>query len=151
LAGEKRMKNLKIISLVAMLAVFGSVAGAAWALNNLGGQGAQSADLDTKLNLQEQIRVDTMAYIAEMHPETAAFMDDLTWTGGAVETFAPPATFIYNSQGWTVMIQEPLQEGQTYTVNAGYASLGVGIPYNLEWAGCWLNGSVTETNFSLVQ
>ncbi len=145
------MKHPKTVSLIVALIVFGSVAGAAWALGNFAAPGVPQSKPMPKLDLSEQIRNDAVAYFAANHPETVQFMDNITWTGGAVETFAPPETYIYNSQGWTMMIQYPLKEGQSYNLNVEYVASGVGVPYRITWTGTWIGGNITETSFVFAQ
>ncbi len=148
----ENMKHAKLVSIIVTMTILSSIVGAAWALTN------HQADLDTppaqkvqKLELQEIIRNDAVEYIEINHPETEPLMSNFTWTGGVVETFAPPATYIYNSNGWTVMIQEPLKDSQTYSITAEFVAPGIGIPYHLTFAGTWLDGTVTESSFSFAQ
>lgn len=150
------MKHAKIVSIVMMIAVFGSVAGVAWAITNIEALPATPPNQPPnsqmpKLDLPAEIRARTLAYVAEKHPEAAQFMGNLTWTGGAVQTLAPPATYVYNSEGWSVMIQEPPQTGSSYKVNAEYTQTGIGIPYHLVWEGTYQDTDITETNYNLAQ
>jgi len=145
-----KMKYPKIVSLLLILAVFGSVAGAVWALNSLEAEAVSNKPMP-KLMIQEYIRSDAVAFIAASHPETAQFMGNFTWIGGAVQTLMPPETYIYSSRGWTLMIQYPLKASQAYSITAEYTSSGIGIPYKISWAGTWENGNVTETAYSFSQ
>jgi hypothetical protein len=147
------MKHMKIVSVIAMIAVIGGIVGAAWALNNNSESTAETPPTQTmpKLNIDQDIRDDAMAYIKANHPETAQFMNNLNWTGGAVETFAPPATYIYNSPGWTVMIQESTKNSPGFSINAEYTAQGIGIPYHMTWTGNLQEGTISETSFNLAQ
>ncbi len=152
---EKPMKHAKTISILVVLAVVSGVVGASWALANFGATDAPSDESTPetmpKFEIQEKVRSDAMAYIAANHPETSQFMTNLTWTGGAVETFAPPETYVYNAQGWNVMVEFPLEGSQTYKVTVGYTSQGMGIPYSVSWSGSWVDGNITETQYCFVQ
>ncbi len=145
------MKHPRIVSSIIALTVFGLVAGMAWALGNFETSDIQQDQPMPKLELQEQIRNDAVGYIVSNHPETMQFSDNFTWTGGIVETFAPPETYIYNSHGWTVMIQYPLLDGQSYKVSIEYASLDIGVLYRMTWEGTWNIGNITETSFTFSQ
>ena len=148
------MKHTKIVSFIVMIAILGSVAGAALALNNqkpANPEASAPPQQMPKLDLQAFIRTQAMTYLVANHIETVQFTANLNWTGGAVETFAPTATYVYNSQGWTLMIQEPLQNGQAYKIDAEYTSTGMGIPYHIQWVGTYQNDAVTETSYCLSQ
>jgi hypothetical protein len=149
------MKYAKTIAIVIALAVMSSAIGVSWAM-------AYYAPAKTptdesmpqtmpRFEIEERIRTDAMAYIATLHPETANFMTNLTWTGGVVQTFAPPQTYVFQAQGWSVMIEFPVEGSSTYKVTVGYASQGIGIPYSVSWTGTLHDGNITETQYSFAQ
>ncbi len=149
------MKYAKTISIIVAFAVVSGVIGAAWALNILAATDAPTDQIQPetmpKFEIQERIRTDVMTFIAANHAETGQFMTNLTWTGGAVETFAPPETYVYNAQGWNVMVEFPLEGSQTYKATVGFATQGMGIPYSVSWTGNWVDCKVTETQYSFAQ
>ncbi|MFB3889095.1 MAG: zinc-ribbon domain-containing protein [Candidatus Bathyarchaeia archaeon] len=110
----------------------------------------------TVQSTQEKVRDDAMTYILANHPETAMFMQNLTWTGGRQDTGLVGAeTYVYESTGWTVTLKYPVVPNPVYTVTADYSvSLlpgQVGIPYRVIWQGTWENGVVKETSYVFAQ
>jgi hypothetical protein len=105
---------------------------------------------------QEQIRDSVMNYIKLNHNQTAQFMQDLSWTGGEVETGLLGAEqFVYTTMisapgaaGWTVTLDYPVVLNPLYTVTANYTQTGVQTPYNVNWTGTWQSGAITETSYT---
>src|SRR5512135_2161379 len=105
------MNHKKIVSIILMLAVFGSVAGTYWALANVQ-QPTQTTDDQSppnsmpKLMIHEQMRDAVITYIFANHPETSQFVINLAWACGRQETGLLGAeTYKYQSQGWVVTIK----------------------------------------------
>ncbi len=105
---------------------------------------------------QEQIRDSTMNYIKINHNQAAQFMQDLNWIGGKVQTGLVGAEK-YNyttlisapgAAGWTVTLDYPVVLNPVYTVTANYTQTGVQTPYNVDWAGTWQSGAITETSYA---
>ena len=150
------MKHRKIVSLIVMLAVFGSVAGTCWALASV----QQPEDQPTpsqmpRLTIHEQIRDAAIAYIVANHPETAQFTSDLVWTGGKQETGLLGAEkYIYQRGGWNVTISYPVIPNPLYSISAEYAANyppgQAGIVYRMQWEGTCLNGEVAETSYLML-
>ncbi len=144
----------KLVSLLVMLAVFGSVAGVCWALTSTQQSIDQPINQMPKLMIHEQIRDAAIASIAVDHPETAQFMNDLVWTGGRQDTkLLGSETYMYQSQGWTVTIKYPVVANPIYNITVDYstASNGVSIPYHVTWQGTWQDGCVTEASYVFAQ
>ncbi len=105
---------------------------------------------------QEQIRDSIMNYIKINHNQTAQFMQDLTWSGGKVETGLLGAEkYSYTTlisapgaAGWTVTLDYPVVLNPVYTVTANYTQTGVQTPYNVVWQGTWQSGTITETSYT---
>ena len=151
------MAHEKIRAAIVFVTIFAIVGGVSWALVNAQQTPNQPDQTQTmpKLTIHEQIRDTAITYVARNHPETAQFMNNLSWTGGRQDTkFLGAETYIYQAQGWNVTIHYPVVANPIYSITAEYsasASGGVGIPYRVTWEGTWQNGTITETSFLLVQ
>jgi hypothetical protein len=107
---------------------------------------------------QEQIRDSIMNYIKISHNQTEQFMQDMTWTGGKVETGTVGyETYNYTTlisapgaAGWTVIIEYPVTLNPIHTVSANYTQTGVQSPYEVAWIGTWQTGTITETSYTFV-
>lgn len=102
---------------------------------------------------QEEIRDAVMEYIKTNHPETAQFMQSLSWTGGKVDrdVMIGAETYSWISGGWNVTLTYPIVPNPVYSVNADYKQQGLGIPYRVIWAGTWHNDKITETTYEFAQ
>jgi hypothetical protein len=101
---------------------------------------------------REQIREAIMLYIRTNHPETAQFMQNLTWTGGLVESETVGAeVYSYFSGGWNVTLVNPVIPAPTYSVTADYKSPFMGIPYRVVWKGTWQSGNIIEEEYTFAQ
>jgi hypothetical protein len=150
------MKHSKLISLVVMLTIFGSVAGVCWVLATIQQSIDQPPNQMPKLMIQENIRDATMTYIATNHQETAVFTGALNWTGGRQGTnLLGSETYTYQSDGWTVTIHYPVIANPISDISVNYAAQStsdeMSIPYALAWQGIWENSSITETSYSFAQ
>lgn len=143
----KRKKLLAASALVIVLAIIGVVS---WVL--LAFKQPELPELST----QERVRNAAMAYIKGNHPETAQFMNNLTWTGGRV---TPPnvvgaETYTYLNQGWNVTISYPVVPNPIYDITAIYSATSTGgasIPYKVFWQGTWDEGAIVEINYNFAQ
>ena len=99
----------------------------------------------------QQIRDAAMNYIAANHPETAQFMNDLSWIGGSANPpgFVGSVTYKYFSQGWTVTVSYPVVLNPVYSVTAHYQAFSKGINYDIVWSGTWQNNVINEISYSL--
>ena len=105
---------------------------------------------------QEQVRDAVMNSIKIYHNETTQFMQNLTWTGGKVDTGLVGAEkYVYTTlkpvpgaAGWTVTLDYPVVPNPTYTVTANYTQSGVQSPYSIVWTGTSQNGNITQTSYS---
>jgi hypothetical protein len=105
---------------------------------------------------QEQVRNDVISYIQAIHVETDQFMQDLTWTGGKVDTGLVGAVqYVYTTTHgmlggawWTVEIHNPVVPNPIYTVTVNYTQTGVQTPYQVFWNGTWQDGCISETGYS---
>jgi hypothetical protein len=98
--------------------------------------------------MQEQARNDVMNYIKTAHNQTASYMQNLSWTGGRVNTsLVGSETYTYQSGGWNLTEQYPVVPNPIFTVNVTYLTAGASTPL-ISWRGTWQNGTVTETSFS---
>jgi hypothetical protein len=96
-----------------------------------------------------QVRDAVMNYTEIHHPETAQYMQSLSWSGGKVtrEGIVGAETYLYLSGNWDVTVNYPVTLNPTYTVNAIYTQ----TPSNQEvisWHGTWQNGVITETSYT---
>jgi hypothetical protein len=138
-------KQLSVaLALVTVLTVVGGVS---WAVIN-----SQQPDI----SIREQVRDDAMAYIKTNHPETAQFMNNLTWTGGRTtpQDILGAETYTYTSQGWNVTIQYPVIANPVYAITADYSAASTGgasIPYRVIWQGTLENATITETSYTFAQ
>jgi hypothetical protein len=142
------LAHRKLSAVLTFIVVVAIVGGVSWALI--------SSHVSPNIPTQEQVRDDAMAYIRTSHPETAQFMNNLTWTGGRTtpENILGAETYTYLSQGWNVTIHYPVIANPTYAITADYSAVstgGVSIPYRVIWQGTWENGNVTETSYTFAQ
>ncbi|MGF3522022.1 MAG: hypothetical protein ACQXXJ_02870 [Candidatus Bathyarchaeia archaeon] len=152
------MKHPKIVSLVVMLLVFSSVAGACWAISAAHEQTEQQPNKPVpKLTLHEQIRDAAVEYIKTNHPETACFMGKFEWTGGRVtpENLIGAETYTYTSSGWLATLSYPVVTDPVYKITVTYnvpcEEALVSVPYALRWEGNWATSGITETSYCLAQ
>ncbi|NLB75767.1 MAG: hypothetical protein GX799_04780 [Crenarchaeota archaeon] len=91
----------------------------------------------------EQIRDLTMMYLKLDHAELAQYMDDLSWTGGAVEMngIVGYEEYNYQSNGWNVTIGNPVVPNPPYTIEVVYTPSTM-----LTWEGTLENGVITEVS-----
>lgn len=106
---------------------------------------------------QSHIRDLAMEYIKENHAEAAAFIDGIQWTGGRVTPLGlvGAETYRYTGGGWDVTIRYAVVREPVYNIEARflYSRLPgyVGIPYNITWRGQFVNGTMVETDYVVVQ
>ena len=118
---------------------------------------SQIANLQTQINqslsTQEKIRDSIMDYIKFNHPETAQFMNELSWTGGNTTPAGSigAETYVYTSNGWKFTINYPVVPTPLYNVTADYSAPFTGIPYRIIWKGSWQNWRVTEDSYVFAQ
>ncbi len=94
---------------------------------------------------REQIRDATMNFIEANHRETAQLMTQLAWAGGKQDTdILGLTTYLFNSTGWTVKIQNPVILNPTYDITADYSIGNVSVA----WEGIYQDGVVTETSYN---
>jgi hypothetical protein len=104
---------------------------------------------------REQIRDAVMAYIQTNHPLTTQYTQDLTWTGGRVETGRVGAeTYVYSTPrgplggaGWVVTINYPVVPNPVYSISANYSQSGILNPKSVVWVGTWQSGNIVETSY----
>jgi seryl-tRNA synthetase len=110
------------------------------------------AQLNKSLSTQEKIRDSVMDYIKFNHPETAQFMNNLTWTGGRVTpNLIGAETYVYNSNGWNLTIKYPVVLNPIYRISADYSAPFTAIPYRIIWNGTWQNWSINEISYVFAQ
>jgi len=91
----------------------------------------------------EQIRDDTILFIASNHTETTPLMNDLSWSGGKQDTgLLGSETYLFSSGNWLVEIIYPLVHDPLYVITANYTSSDAAV----NWAGTYGNGTLSETN-----
>ena len=142
------MRYPKLMSLLVMITIFGSVGGVAWAII--------SSHAHYEFSTQEQIRDDAMSYIKANHSETAPCMENLAWTGGRKPSSLVGAeTYIYLSSGWNLTISYPVVANPKYEIKAEYSAVSapeeVSVPYRIVWVGTWQNGAIAETEYTFAQ
>jgi len=157
-SGEKQMKHPKFVSLIVLLLVFSSVAGAYWAISATHEQNDQQPNNTMpQLDIQEKIRDAAMEYIKVNHAEVALFMDKLEWTGGRVtpEGLLGAETYTYSSSGWLVTLNYPVVANPVYKITVSYSvpneEGSISLPYAIQWEGCWLNNSIREISYCFAQ
>jgi hypothetical protein len=138
----------KLSAALTFLTILAIAGGVSWALI--------SSDVPPEFPIQEQVRGDAMAYIKTNHPETAQFMNNLTWTGGRTtpRDILGAETYTYISKGWNVTIHYPVIANPTYAITADYSAASTGgasVPYRVLWQGTWENGNITETSYTFAQ
>lgn len=93
-----------------------------------------------------------MDYIKFNHPETAQFMNNLTWTGGRVTpNLIGAETYVYNSNGWNLTIKYPVVLNPICRISADYSAPFTAIPYRIIWNGTWQNWSINEISYVFAQ
>jgi uncharacterized protein YpmB len=103
-----KKKNLIIITVTAVIII--AVAGVALFV------------FLNQLPEEQKARDAAINYIKTNHPQTADLIKNLNWEGGIRNNYeAGKQSYIYSSQGWTVIVQYPLDDASdpTYTVMAG--------------------------------
>lgn len=92
--------------------------------------------------MQEKIRESVMYYIKISHPETSGYMQNLTWSGGFIDT----ETYLYTGGDWTFRIYY-YQEvpNPSCTIRIRYESVTA-----ITWEGFWWNWSIAETTYRIV-
>jgi hypothetical protein len=107
----------------------------------------------TELSTHEKIRDSILDYVEFNHPETAQFMNNLTWTGGRATptTVIGAETYVYISNGWKLAINYPVVPNPLYEITADYSATSTGIPYRIIWNGSWQNWSIKETSYTFAQ
>jgi hypothetical protein len=143
------LANKKLSAALTFLVILAIAGGVSWALI--------SSNAPPEFPIQEKVRDDAVAYIKTSHPETAQFMNNLTWTGGRTtpEDILGAETYTYISQGWNVTIHYPVVPNPIYTVTADYSAAstngGASIPYRVIWQGTWENETIAETSYTFAQ
>ncbi|MCW4019145.1 MAG: zinc-ribbon domain-containing protein [Candidatus Bathyarchaeota archaeon] len=101
---------------------------------------------DSEVPVQEQVRDAVITYIECYHPETAQYMQSLSWSGGreTPEGLDGAETYSYVSDGWNVTIHYPVIPNPIYTVMAVFSDENITI----RWEGTYQNGDITETHYS---
>ena len=107
----------------------------------------------SELSTQEKIRDSIMDYIKFNNPETAQFMNSLSWTGGRTTPsgFVGAETYFYTSNGWKFTINYPVIPNPMYNITADYSATSTGIPYRVVWKGSWQNWYINETSYVFAQ
>lgn len=95
---------------------------------------------------EEQIRDEVMNYTQENHPPTAAFMHNLSWTGGDVTPsgLVGASWYSYVSSGWNVTMWYPIVPDPEYNITAQYDLDGDSVT----WRGTWQGGTLTEISYT---
>jgi uncharacterized membrane protein len=104
----------------------------------------------TRENTQEQIRDAVMAYVKSKHPETAQYMNSLSWTGGNItpKEIVGASTYSYKSDGWNVTMEYPVVPNAIYSITANYTKSSLTTQITIAWQGTWQNGAITETGYN---
>jgi hypothetical protein len=95
---------------------------------------------------EQKARDAAMSYIKTNHPQTADLIKNLNWEGGIRNNYeAGKQSYIYSSQGWTVIVQYPLDDASdpTYAIMAVCTSGTIVV----EWHGTYHDGTITETSY----
>jgi len=91
----------------------------------------------------EQIRDETMLFIASKHTETAPLLNAFSWSGGKQDTgVLGSETYLFTTGNWLVEVIYPLVHDPLYVINANYTSSDAAV----DWAGTYRNGTLSETN-----
>jgi hypothetical protein len=149
------MKHPKLISLLVMLIIFGSVAGICYALAGNHQIANQTHNPMPKLTIPEEIRNAAISYIAGNHTETGQFIDNILWTGGRTtpEGILGAETYTYQSQGGNAAITYPVVATPIYNSTVDYSTVSgtIEIPYHIMWECSWQDGYLTEASCDFVQ
>jgi hypothetical protein len=125
-----RKNNIIITAVVAIVIVVG--ASVAWIYL-------------TSLSEQEKARDSTISFIKTNHPETASLIGNFKWEGGIRNNYQEGVeSYIYSSQGWTVIIQFPPVQKPVYTIQAVCTSGAIVV----NWHGSYQDGIITETSYT---
>jgi len=95
-------------------------------------------------------------HIKRYHPETVDLLIHLTWSGGRNETGGSIGNehYSYTNSGWIIEITFPVVSNPEYEIKADYSSIragSVGVPTRIIWQGTYINGKITEKNYTIAQ
>ena len=97
-----------------------------------------------RLSEQEKARDAVINYIKTNHAETAPLIKNLSWEGGIRNNYlVGEDTYIYGSQGWTVIIHIPVVPNPIYTIETSCTSGSILVV----WHGTYQNSAITETSY----
>jgi hypothetical protein len=96
--------------------------------------------------IYEQIRDAVMTYIKANHPETAQYMQNLSWTGGRITLpgLVGAGWYSYASGDWNFTMSFPVIPNTIYSITANYTTPTQTI---VAWQGTWQNGTITEVSY----
>jgi hypothetical protein len=135
-----KLTKFTTVVLIAVIFIFVSSGVLAWS-NRI------SANSDSALASVQQIRDETMLYIAANHTETAPLTTNLTWSGGKVdEGVLASETYRYTSGNWQLEISFPAVQSPLYSICANYTSDEVTVV----WKGTYEEGILTEVSSDVV-
>jgi len=131
----KKRKTVAVISMIMVVIIVLAIAGARSSLGDIIGYNKRypsqhgttrnEGEKGDALHLSpEQVRDAVMSYIRVHHPETAALMQGIRWTGGDItpEGVVGGKTYQYIGDGWNVTISWPIIPKTTHEATAEYVS-----------------------------
>ncbi len=137
-----KMAKVLIIALIAALIII--IVGGYFAYTYFANQNPLNTQ-PTALSV-EQIRDKAMIYLATNYVETVNLMNDLSWSGGRMDTGLLGSDLnLYDSGSWSMSIQNPVVADPIYTISANYSSGDVAV----EWTGTSQDGSITQTSVNI--
>ena len=93
----------------------------------------------------EQIRDQTMVYIAANHTETVQLRQNLNWSGGKQETGQLGAEkYFFTSGNWSLILQYPFVVNPTIKITANFSSQDITV----DWTGTY-TGTLKETSYTI--
>jgi hypothetical protein len=108
--------------------------------------------MQTPPDPNQEVIAEVMNFIEANHPETAQFMNDLSWIGARTNPGVLGAvTYTYFSQGWKITISHPVIPNPVYAITAEFSSFSKGVTYAISWEGTWQNGAINELNYAFTQ
>ncbi len=146
LTGSKKLANRTLLTAIAIVLVVVIVGAAAWIdLSSKQPTNTATPTPTPETVVQEQVRDAAMNFIKTNHAETAAFMTNLSWTGGRQDTgLVGSEKYVYNSTDWSVIITYPVIPTPIYAINATYCQGNTAV----QWQGTDDNGTITETGYT---
>jgi hypothetical protein len=108
--------------------------------------------MSTPPDPNQEVIDDVMNFIGVNHPETAQFMEDLSWFGARTPTgLAGSVVYVYFIDGWNMTLRHPVVLNPVYSATVQFTEFSKGVTYEIVWKGTWQDGVVNEVSYAFTQ